>query len=209
MTTQNETPTPAAPEQPAAAPAAPAAAPAAEPRMVPESALITQGQELKELKAYREQAETAKKVEADALALEQGKFKELAAAKDTELAGHLDTIKKLERSTVQAAAKDQLRALGMNDALSLKGALVDLPGDSTAETVTAWAADLAKASPGYFKAPANPTAQPTAGAPHSGESPGRSVKDALHSPIAKDPQKWGEAVKQARELRARGIDPHK
>jgi len=106
----------------------------------------------KQLQAHESEKLKAK----EAKMLEDGKLQELIADRDKRIADMEARAQAADRKLLESTARDQLRNLGMNDALYLQGALAGLPTDASAETIDAWAKTLKVDNPTAFTAPATP-----------------------------------------------------
>ena len=129
-------------------------------RKVPESALTKQALDYKakieklEKKLNSIDTEKSKAEEADLL--KKNEHLKVIAAKEATIKQMEADIAAKDRKMVEASAREQLRNLGMNDALYLQGALAGLPADATAETIGTWSEALKASNPTAFTAPATP-----------------------------------------------------
>jgi len=133
-------------------------------RKVPESALSKQAADFN-----AQIARLTKQVnsnDADKLKAKEDKLKadgelqKLIDVRDEKIAEMESNAGKAARSLLESSAREQLRNLGMNDALYLQGALAGLPTDATAESVETWAKTMKVDNEAAFTAPATPVKIP-------------------------------------------------
>lgn len=170
-------------------------------RMVPVSALQKQAADYKaqldELQKFKAEYEAGQRKAEEEEMKKREEFDKLLSKKDGELEELRRSLSERDRRIVEGMAKDKLRAMGLQDDLRIRGALVDLPADATADTVEQWATEFKSANPGAFETGPTPVRQPSAGSPDSGSTTASVAQ--LKADLA-DPSK---AAKAAREIEAR------
>ena len=94
-----------------------------------------------------------------------GDLQKLLDEKEKTISEMKATAETSVRSLLESSAREQLRNLGMDDALYLRGALAGLPADATEETIEAWAKTMKIDNPPAFTAPVVKLGQSSVGPP--------------------------------------------
>jgi len=137
--------------------------------------------------------------EADMLA--KNEHEKIIAERDKTIAEMRENSAAASRALLESSAREKLRDLGMERALSLAGAVAGLPADATTETLDAWAAQMKVNNEGEFTATVTPVGQSSVGDPHVGSL---SASVAQLKADLKDPAKAADAMKTLSEIAESG-----
>ncbi len=160
---------------------------AAEPseRKVPESALTKQAADFNaQIAKLTKQVNShdAEKVKAkEAKMVEDGKLNDLIAERDKTIAEMKAAAATSSRSLLESSAREQLRNLGMSDALYLQGAIAGLPMDATSDSLEEWAKLMKADNESAFTAPVKVVAQSSVGPPATNGSDDAALEARLKS----------------------------